>query len=599
MLSGLLQQNPALTDLDLAHNTKLPDRVLHTALVGSATALTRLNLAGCTAVSALYIPMYCPALRVLNLRNTATSDADVSMIAQGLSHLQALDIAGCMQVSDTGVSALANACFLGSLVSLGLAELPRVTAQGFGRLLPSWLCARQLHCGHVHDMDSTVVAAAQDTTAAAAQAACLPAQYHAAGACSLVLDVSHCGGLTDAVVAAMGAAVITTGGGTQTVTTSVSKWCHHVSCTDDHTHRGDCDHHGVCHDSGGSQYDDEDDVEDLSTAMSSLSVVASCAAGSVSFRELSLAGCTKISAAALCDLARTGCLHGLVTLDLSHFEGLRQPYKGPYASAIARHDDKCAGTCVQAGTFATTDMQSISMPQPAASAGPGIVSLASLTGPHLSVLKLDGCYLHDDAAAYLALRCPLLHSLSVIGCKGLGNAGLQAFAQHCQHLQDLSVGGVSSLWQEHIALAGLCRLITLKIARRSLLQDVHLMPVLAANQQLHSLSLVGCYSLTDAALVAAPASLRKLTVVACDGMTGSSICRLTGLRTLRLNGCPSVTCVALQHVLACCQQLVLLEPPAHLGSSSGSMHANYSWLPHQGPGGHLQGLKIVSNRLSP
>jgi hypothetical protein len=146
--------------------------------------------------------------------------------------------------------------------------------------------------------------------------------------------------------------------------------------------------------------------------------------------------------------------------------------------------------------------------------------------------------------------------------------------------------------------------------------------------------------------------LTALTLTACDGMCGSTIPLLRGLRHLRLSFCASITRQAVQQVVLSCSKLVLLELPPELqqqlatapygrihtsggfavqfGASAASRSAASSsamphhlvsdhrgrfssgsgggggsrglsaaqssspaGLPQQGPGGHLHGLKVV------
>ena len=60
---------------------------------------------------------------------------------------------------------------------------------------------------------------------------------------------------------------------------------------------------------------------------------------------------------------------------------------------------------------------------------------------------------------------------------------------------------------------------------------------------------------------------------------------LRNLRRLRFSHCPAVTVEALRSAAVACSRLVLLELPQHLHGCS--------CLPHQAPGGHMHGLKVV------
>jgi hypothetical protein len=235
------------------------------------------------------------------------------------------------------------------------------------------------------------------------------------------------------------------------------------------------------------------------------------------------------------------------------------------------------------------------------------------TGQHLQLLLLDGCYIDDAAAAAVAAQAlPALQELSLVGCRGLGNIGLRSLLGSLPSLRALALGGSVSAWSEGPAVEGLSAvagLTQLRLVRRPVLRDAELAAVLRQGRRLRSLSLVGCYMLTNkvfelatAAEGAAPAGqhvsgvldvqhactqssavgnvcgsieaagstavplqqLTHLSLTACDGVSGASIARLQGLRHLRMSFCASLSPAALQHVVVSCRQLRLLELPASL-----------------------------------
>lgn len=101
VLAALLQQNPHLRLLDLAGNSCLPDRLLHAAaLAASCSNLTSLSLCGCELVRpGRYLPGAFPALLQLDISHTATADADLQALAEGLPCLERLALQGCRRVS--------------------------------------------------------------------------------------------------------------------------------------------------------------------------------------------------------------------------------------------------------------------------------------------------------------------------------------------------------------------------------------------------------------------------------------------------------------------------------------------------------------------
>lgn len=106
VLAALLQQNPHLSVLDLGGNSCMPDRLLHAAvLAASCRHLKTLDLSGCELVRpGAYVPDAFPSLVCLDVSNTATTDADVQVLAEGLPLLQSLSIAGCRRVSEAVMS---------------------------------------------------------------------------------------------------------------------------------------------------------------------------------------------------------------------------------------------------------------------------------------------------------------------------------------------------------------------------------------------------------------------------------------------------------------------------------------------------------------
>ncbi|KAF6256685.1 hypothetical protein COO60DRAFT_1461579 [Scenedesmus sp. NREL 46B-D3] len=337
---------------------------------------------------------------------------------------------------------------------------------------------------------------------------------------------------------------------------------------------------------------------------------------------LELAGCNSVSGFALQRAAGAGLLSELRLLDLSDVEALRQPNAAWNVAANVAAVAGMAGVDSAASQQQDSD-DAAALPPPTV-----LGCVFSSCGAHLACLALDGCHVDDATAAFIGTRCRRLQRLSLVGCRGLGSVGLHALLSGCgqgksdlccgstassssSRLSSLQLGGSRCRWREAEALSGVSSLTELRLLRRSSVRDADLAPVLAANAGLRRLLLACCHSLTDqlflmvaaqpraeaacmrrgadarldngqisvsgttaAASSAHPTGalhaaalhthLTALTLTACDGMHGSSIALLRGLRHLRLSFCASVTCQAVQQVVLSCSRLVLLELPPGL-----------------------------------
>lgn len=342
-----------------------------------------------------------------------------------------------------------------------------------------------------------------------------------------------------------------------------------------------------------------------------------CTSPSVGLSGLELGGCNSVSGLMLLHIASVGLLQCLRDLDVSDMEDLRSPHTlnpvtgtGAAAAAGAAISNTTQGRCSEApncpATHASAGAAGATISAPDSILG----QVFAFTGSQMTSLTLDGCYVDTLTAGFISQQCRVLEHLSVVGCRGLGTDGLSALVSsgRCgRGLRSLFVGGSSCLWKEREALSSLVSLTELRVFRRSAVTDVDLAPVLAANQRLQKLTLVGCYSLTDqlfvlatmrgnkivsnmASLVSAQRDLHcaigaavegdcnshgydalgglglltQLKLTACDGMLGSSISRLRNLRSLRISFCPSLDKAAIQHLLVACKKLVLVELPAQL-----------------------------------
>ena len=60
---------------------------------------------------------------------------------------------------------------------------------------------------------------------------------------------------------------------------------------------------------------------------------------------------------------------------------------------------------------------------------------------HLRNLYLDNAHVGEEAAQAIALKCTKLEELSLPGCTGLTDTGLECIALACKRLQILRIGG--------------------------------------------------------------------------------------------------------------------------------------------------------------
>lgn len=184
--------------------------------------------------------------------------------------------------------------------------------------------------------------------------------------------------------------------------------------------------------------------------------------------ELRLGGCSGLSLAALVGLAPALCR--VRVLDLDHLEALRRPpprlrsAPGGLVPGASLDPTPCCPL-----SSASSCGASAAAPPPCA-AQLLFAALAAAGGaPDLAELRLDGAALDDAAAATLAGTLgPVLRTLSVLGARGLGDAGMRALAAACPGLKTLAVGGAggASTWTERGALVAFSGLTELRIARR-------------------------------------------------------------------------------------------------------------------------------------
>lgn len=84
------------------------------------------------------------------------------------------------------------------------------------------------------------------------------------------------------------------------------------------------------------------------------------------------------------------------------------------------------------------------------------VRIVSAVGRQLQKLVLDGCQVDDAVLGAVGAACADLRDISLVGCRGVTDAGLAAVADGCRRLQAVAVGGGSLAapgWREAVGLA--------------------------------------------------------------------------------------------------------------------------------------------------
>eukprot|EP00899_Mesostigma_viride_P025261 jgi/Mesvir1/591/Mv02032-RA.1 len=135
----------------------------------------------------------------------------------------------------------------------------------------------------------------------------------------------------------------------------------------------------------------------------------------------------------------------------------------------------------------------------------------------------------DAVVTHLATHCRRIHTLSLLGCKGVSDAGLRAVAANCGGLTHLEVSSCLLGFYD-------CDLIT----------DASVSAIAAGCQQLEHLDVGGNKSVSDASMMAVATHCPRLqhlnirrTCVSDAGV--SAIARgCVGLRTLDVRGCRGV-----------------------------------------------------------
>eukprot|EP00958_Prasinococcus_capsulatus_P012439 scaffold1239_cov319-Prasinococcus_capsulatus_cf.AAC.7 len=215
-------------------------------------------------------------------------------------------------------------------------------------------------------------------------------------------------------------------------------------------------------------------------------------------------------------------LVGMAGLSSLHIDGNR---------SISREGLHKSLKVLQASAFLPSSMKSFSacdvdiLRQHRLEEGEAFLRWISLRhGPTLTSLCLDEAFLSDSGAANLATNCPNLGCLSLIGCKGLTEAGVLSFAESCCYLQSLQLGG--GVWPD---------------------------TALRAFKDLKSLLCP---------------QLRELSASGCDKFAGNALRYNHRLEKLSLRGCGGITLSAVQSTMIHCPRLRVVFLPQHIPRSA-------------------------------
>lgn len=241
--------------------------------------------------------------------------------------------------------------------------------------------------------------------------------------------------------------------------------------------------------------------------------------------SLKLSGCSSLTFSSLSVLSSYAALKQTTELKLSHLHALERPDAATWQQLEAM--------------FRSTEHR-------------------------LAVLHMDGACVDNQLLVNLAESCRKLTELSIVGCLGLTDVGLQALAAGLKLLRKLSVGGAKGTWTEQGGLSAFKDLDSLAIARRNCCSDDDLISVLSQHPSLRSIRLAGLASITDRGLAALPMELAEATFVCCDGMCGASLSRLEKLQELRMRDCVRISPQAMQVTTFFFKlQPQTVQPPAH------------------------------------
>ncbi|KAI7836132.1 hypothetical protein COHA_009962 [Chlorella ohadii] len=525
-LREVLLECPALQELDVSNAdvTALP--VL--ADSGLLRPLTCCRFSGCELLGGIGWLLSSDGWRLqqLDVSRTAVDDSDVELV--GCRELRSLDLSGCCRIKGPGLLALSQAAMLAHLQELRLADLAWVQQQHLGDLLYSWSSVSE---------------------------------------CGITVDLSGCGGLSDASLQALWPGPTTSDNyclhqlqlsGSGRVPASALLQLAQVSANNDQLLLSRLQHLDVSHvqslSRGTSGPGSAAAGPGDSPAAQALSALFEAAGGSLHTAVLD--GC--FMGAGLLPLL-VGCCPGVERLSLVGCSGLAN------ADLAALTGLRCLKDLAVGGS-------SLAWHENRALSGlTGLTRLRLARRPYLTDAQL---------APVLAANRGSLRQLELAGCPSLTDAALLHLLPPAQQ------GGSSS--SEQPAQAG---------------EQVQAAEHGQAGPQQHSVggvqqqpgplgehtgSCPGSPSASRQPSRQRPQSppLEQLRLVCCDRVVGTSLRHLRRLRSLRLSGCPAVTDTALQAAAICCTRLALLELPSHIA-------ANRMPVAPAGAASHLHGLQLM------
>jgi len=144
-LCTVLKGCSKISELDVAGNNFGDQEI---SAIGSilTTSLTSLDLEqNYNYDSAIEkLAEFCPNLKIVNLQNVCIGDASVNALAKHCTNLQSLNLAGCFEVTDTSIQALAN--------SVG-PNLREINLQALYQLTPEGVNALLVKCTELHGIE--------------------------------------------------------------------------------------------------------------------------------------------------------------------------------------------------------------------------------------------------------------------------------------------------------------------------------------------------------------------------------------------------------------------------------------------------------------
>lgn len=134
---------PALNNIELRHCHAITDVSAHAIAAGCPhlTALQMANVQNVTDAGLVAIAARCNSLRTMDISHTQAGDGTLSSLGRYNANLIALDISWCVNVTDTGVVAVARGCR--GLRVFQFKGARKLTHEGIGAVAA--LCPRLSH----------------------------------------------------------------------------------------------------------------------------------------------------------------------------------------------------------------------------------------------------------------------------------------------------------------------------------------------------------------------------------------------------------------------------------------------------------------------